>query len=162
VQGEIRRVLDEIGREEPRPRRDFGVAEQLVKLMKDLNELDEAAIVKFVGSGKFDEVAAALAILNDVPTELMARVVEGTRADLLLIPCKSAGLDWMVVETLLRRRPGVPKIDDRTIWQAHRDYGRLSAETAQRTVRLDRKSTRLNSSHVEISYAVFCLKKKIK
>src|SRR5690349_24248986 len=28
--------------------------------------------------------------------------------------------------------------------------------------RLDRKSTRLNSSHVEISYAVFCLKKKNK
>src|SRR5690349_23054863 len=27
-------------------------------------------------------------------------------------------------------------------------------------VRADRKSTRLNSSHVEISYAVFCLKKK--
>src|SRR5690349_24099825 len=26
----------------------------------------------------------------------------------------------------------------------------------------DRKSTRLNSSHVEISYAVFCLKKKKK
>src|SRR5699024_12818487 len=31
----------------------------------------------------------------------------------------------------------------------HRDYGGL-----------DRKSTRLNSSHVSISYAVFCLKKK--
>src|SRR5690606_41570155 len=29
-----------------------------------------------------------------------------------------------------------------------------------RQVRLDRKSTRLNSSHVKISYAVFCLKKK--
>src|SRR5690242_21314378 len=28
--------------------------------------------------------------------------------------------------------------------------------------RLDRKSTRLNSSHMSISYAVFCLKKKIK
>src|SRR5690606_40889845 len=28
--------------------------------------------------------------------------------------------------------------------------------------RLDRKSTRLNSSHVKISYAVFCLKKKKK
>src|SRR5690349_23346668 len=33
-----------------------------------------------------------------------------------------------------------------------------SPETSLR----DRKSTRLNSSHVEISYAVFCLKKKIK
>src|SRR5437660_8212834 len=31
-----------------------------------------------------------------------------------------------------------------------------------RNLRLDRKSTRLNSSHVAISYAVFCLKKKNK
>src|SRR5215471_20755223 len=31
---------------------------------------------------------------------------------------------------------------------------------APRRARGDRKSTRLNSSHVEISYAVFCLKKK--
>src|SRR5438874_9154397 len=30
------------------------------------------------------------------------------------------------------------------------------------TTARDRKSTRLNSSHVEISYAVFCLKKKKK
>src|SRR5436309_8942923 len=28
------------------------------------------------------------------------------------------------------------------------------------TMNIDRKSTRLNSSHVKISYAVFCLKKK--
>src|SRR5690606_39778416 len=30
-----------------------------------------------------------------------------------------------------------------------------------KTVNLDRKSTRLNSSHVKISYAVFCYKEKI-
>src|SRR5690349_22095104 len=36
--------------------------------------------------------------------------------------------------------------------------GRAGAAAARR----DRKSTRLNSSHVEISYAVFCLKKKKK
>src|SRR5690606_41762956 len=36
-----------------------------------------------------------------------------------------------------------------------RDRGRLAARR-----KLDRKSTRLNSSHVKISYAVFCLKKK--
>ena len=70
-----------------------------------MNELDDAAIVKFVGSRKFDEVAASLAALNDVPTALMARVLEGPRADLLLIPCKSAGLDWLAVEAVLRHRP---------------------------------------------------------
>src|SRR5699024_12859888 len=34
--------------------------------------------------------------------------------------------------------------------------------TPMRRGTLDRKSTRLNSSHVSISYAVFCLKKKKK
>src|SRR5690606_8790345 len=41
---------------------------------------------------------------------------------------------------------------------------RAAAEPRDRQDRLpgarDRKSTRLNSSHVKISYAVFCLKKK--
>src|SRR5438874_5156292 len=37
--------------------------------------------------------------------------------------------------------------------------GRLGGRQGGRPQR-DRKSTRLNSSHVEISYAVFCLKKK--
>src|SRR3989442_3318430 len=34
------------------------------------------------------------------------------------------------------------------------------AEPGHLVLLLDRKSTRLNSSHVRISYAVFCLKKK--
>src|SRR5690625_7028664 len=38
----------------------------------------------------------------------------------------------------------------------HQDQGRPIYRTANQ----DRKSTRLNSSHVAISYAVFCLKKK--
>src|SRR5438067_10635684 len=39
--------------------------------------------------------------------------------------------------------------------------GIQEAEAGARTATsLDRKSTRLNSSHVSISYAVFCLKKK--
>src|SRR3989442_7298384 len=38
--------------------------------------------------------------------------------------------------------------------------GRLGVALVQVHEGLDRKSTRLNSSHVRISYAVFCLKKK--
>src|SRR2546430_6954974 len=37
---------------------------------------------------------------------------------------------------------------------------RSSATRRSMWTRLDRKSTRLNSSHSQISYAVFCLKKK--
>src|SRR5690349_23655268 len=41
----------------------------------------------------------------------------------------------------------------------HGDGTHAVLELRRRGVQ-DRKSTRLNSSHVEISYAVFCLKKK--
>src|SRR2546422_7622659 len=46
---------------------------------------------------------------------------------------------------------------------AHREWRhpRVAAQQASRGTR-DRKSTRLNSSHGYISYAVFCLKKKKK
>src|SRR2546427_11905455 len=40
--------------------------------------------------------------------------------------------------------------------------GRVSEYQLRYRVGLDRKSTRLNSSHSQISYAVFCLKKKKK
>src|SRR5690349_23227673 len=38
----------------------------------------------------------------------------------------------------------------------------FTPDASDQAVAQDRKSTRLNSSHVEISYAVFCLKKKKK
>src|SRR2546428_9037172 len=42
---------------------------------------------------------------------------------------------------------------------SHADFV-LSGLKEETLIRLDRKSTRLNSSHDQISYAVFCLKKK--
>src|SRR5438876_2401975 len=45
--------------------------------------------------------------------------------------------------------------------QRHVEADQLAVDIEQRSSRVaDRKSTRLNSSHPSISYAVFCLKKK--
>src|SRR3712207_9279159 len=41
-------------------------------------------------------------------------------------------------------------------------YARVTMDPELGEYRVDRKSTRLNSSHANISYAVFCLKKKKK
>src|SRR5438270_7833630 len=53
-------------------------------------------------------------------------------------------------------RSGIMGFDD--------SFGHSIARRSQRQIisqiNLDRKSTRLNSSHSQISYAVFCLKKK--
>src|SRR3712207_8738698 len=49
----------------------------------------------------------------------------------------------------------------RQAYQPHPRFGEASQRPAGRLpVAGDRKSTRLNSSHANISYAVFCLKKK--
>src|SRR5436309_10870299 len=50
------------------------------------------------------------------------------------------------------RKARARKADRRGDWNA------CTVQDPERS--LDRKSTRLNSSHVKISYAVFCLKKK--
>src|SRR5436853_7197585 len=48
------------------------------------------------------------------------------------------------------------------ILDPHGEYGTLSEIANAEQFAEDRKSTRLNSSHLGISYAVFCLKKKKK
>src|SRR2546429_6505659 len=61
-----------------------------------------------------------------------------------------------------RRRPvrtGSSRIDHRRATASGATLGRVGG---QQPAPLDRKSTRLNSSHGYISYAVFCLKKKKK
>src|SRR3989442_2096700 len=66
----------------------------------------------------------------------------------------------LLVKDLLNKSPQIVlDLGDVT----HMDSGGLGALVALYTsARADRKSTRLNSSHVRISYAVFCLKKKKK
>src|SRR5437868_12362686 len=73
---------------------------------------------------------------------------------------------------MLRRPPRSTLFPYTTLFRSHAgDRGREEAWHVGRPVRRggldrgrdliqDRKSTRLNSSHVSISYAVFCLKKK--
>src|SRR3712207_6909859 len=77
--------------------------------------------------------------------------------------------------TLFRSRRGVPAADQRDLQRLraglHADARAARGRRARRADdrdhrrpaadgRRDRKSTRLNSSHANISYAVFCLKKK--
>src|SRR3712207_8550077 len=68
----------------------------------------------------------------------------------LLVPLDHAavGVDDQRAETM--------RLFERHLHHAHRHVGSVLAVEVDQ----DRKSTRLNSSHANISYAVFCLKKK--
>src|SRR2546430_12726550 len=68
---------------------------------------------------------------------------------------------------MIRRPPRSTLFPYTTLFRSARKIGPVQAERlgdsapcADQELDEDRKSTRLNSSHSQISYAVFCLKKK--
>src|SRR2546430_11586833 len=61
--------------------------------------------------------------------------------------------------TLFRSRGGAALGQD-PVWRCGRERAAKAQALLRRRAQQDRKSTRLNSSHSQISYAVFCLKKK--
>src|SRR2546429_4386140 len=76
-------------------------------------------------------------------------------------PPRSTLFPYTTLFRSLRRRPGPRPAElvggER---QAHVHYVAQARARGGVLLKLDRKSTRLNSSHGYISYAVFCLKKK--
>src|SRR2546426_6683388 len=64
--------------------------------------------------------------------------------------------------TLFRSHRGIGREDARRHPVGDPEGGRARRDREREQLSGDRKSTRLNSSHLVISYAVFCLKKKKK
>src|SRR5688572_32419103 len=64
--------------------------------------------------------------------------------------------------TLFRSRVEPVHLDEQLIQRLFALVGSAAAVSSRSALAEDRKSTRLNSSHSQISYAVFCLKKKKK
>src|SRR5207249_11818671 len=94
---------------------------------------------------------------HTAPTEIYtlslhdALPIFAIRADRLLLSARAAR--WAVLNSL--------RLSSTRRWTAWLvPAGRLRSRMVGLLERKDRKSTRLNSSHVSISYAVFCLKKK--
>src|SRR5256885_5169696 len=73
-----------------------------------------------------------------------------------LFPYTTLFRSLQVLEHLLKRtRPFLG-----ALFESFQIQGVFTKRFSDRSVNQDRKSTRLNSSHLVISYAVFCLKKK--
>src|SRR6266568_746019 len=95
---------------------------------------------------------------------LAGRVVAAVVGGLLILASVSSVSGTLIVSRLVRSR--LTRWVDRGVdWGYHLaaravDFRRRDRLLATQAAAIDRKSTRLNSSHSSISYAVFCLKKK--
>src|SRR5262245_46368579 len=93
-----------------------------------------------------------------VPTErILGELHGGWAVAMSILPYERSSCFWQRIAylyTRLRRLVDVAPADEHAAELVGEAYLQLHA------LRADRKSTRLNSSHLGISYAVFCLKKK--
>jgi uncharacterized protein (DUF2336 family) len=136
TQTEIRRVLAQVtdvvaAKAAPR---NYAAALATVRALHSQHKLKETDIAEFAKSGKYEETIAALAILCAVPVEVVDRLMNGERADPVLILARASGFGWSTGKAILNARPGA-KPSPHALDVARDNFERLTVSAAQRVVR---------------------------
>jgi hypothetical protein len=109
--------------------------------MKAEGRLRESDIEAFARERKFEETAAALAILSELPTDAVERAIVHDRVESVLIICKAIGLSWNTVKAVLTLRRadkgGLSKYDLENYLTL---FTRLKRETARHVLKFQFKS----------------------
>lgn len=136
TQAEIRRILakvtDEVG-ERAAPR-NYTAALAAVREKHRERKLTEADVLEFAKSGRYEETIAALATLCTVPVDVVDRLLNGERADPVLILARAIGFGWPTVKAIICSRPGLVP-GKQTLDDVFENFERLTPATAQRVVR---------------------------
>ena len=137
IQSEIRDVLAKISSEvrAETPSRDFSAARRLIHELQQANDLDEAKVVEFARSYRYEEMIVALAELCAVPIEVVDRLMGGERPDPILILCKSIGWGWPTARAIIAARVGRKANSNQGHDAAYANFERLTASTAARVIK---------------------------
>ncbi len=136
-QAAIKQAMSEIsGVPEPvESRRDFAPAQRTILALHNAGELNEAALLGFAKTYKYEESVAALAAMSGVKIATLDRLITGDRHDPILIVGKAVGLEWATVRALILLRLGVHRVPSPTdIESARVNFTRLMPSTAERVV----------------------------
>ncbi len=136
TRAEIQRVLAKVTEEvgaKAAPR-NYAAALAAVQALHKERKLTETDVADYAKNGKYEETLAALAVVSAVPIEVVDRLVNGERADPVLILARAAGFSWPTVRAIMTARPGL-KPTGQTLDAARENFDRLTPATAQRVVR---------------------------
>jgi len=116
-------------------RRDFAPAQRTILALHSAGELNEAALLGFAKTYKYEESVAALSAMSGVKIATLDRLIAGDRYDPILIASKAVGLEWATVRALILLRLGPQRVPSPTdIESARVNFARLMPSTAERVV----------------------------
>jgi uncharacterized protein (DUF2336 family) len=133
----IKQAMNEISGipEKVEGRRDFAPAQRKVMALHRDGELNEAALLGFAKSHKYEESVATLSAMSGVKIATLDRLIAGDRHDPVLILGKAIGLEWATVRALILLRLGPARVPSPTdIEHVRVSFTRLMPVTAERVV----------------------------
>jgi uncharacterized protein (DUF2336 family) len=136
-QAAIKQAISQIsgGPEVVESRRDFAPAQRTILALHGAGALNEAALLGFAKTHKYEESVAALAAMSGVKIATLDRLIAGDRHDPILIVGKAVGLEWATVRALILLRLGPHRLPSPTdIESARVNFTRLMPSTAERVV----------------------------
>jgi uncharacterized protein (DUF2336 family) len=136
-QAAIKQAMSEISgiAEVVESRRDFAPAQRTILALHGAGELNEAVLLGFAKTHKYEESVAALAAMSGVKIATLDRLITGDRHDPILIVGKAVGLEWATVRALILLRLGAHRVPSPTdIESARVNFTRLMPATAERVV----------------------------
>jgi uncharacterized protein (DUF2336 family) len=117
---------------------DYSAARTFVEALQRRGQLDDKKLEAIARVGRFDEIAAALALMCDLPLEFVTRAMKQESPEMILIIAKSIPLSWSTVKAILCARAEGRQAAGGEIAQCLASYERLRSATALEILRFHR------------------------
>ena len=118
--------------------RDYAAAQAMVQGMWDAGQLDESNVEGFARAGKFEETAAALAIMGALPIDMVERAMVADREEAILLVIKAIGLSWPAARSVLYLCAGKGGLAADTLAKCRAIYYNMKRETAAQVIKYQR------------------------
>lgn len=138
IQGMIKQAADRIQTRLREISSDFAAARKHIEELHRRGELTEACVCDFAERGKFDETAAALCVLTDLPIGAIERALVHDTGDQILVLTKSIDFSWKTTRAILVLRTGANGRNNNESPEYQDRYKRLRAETARAAIKFYR------------------------
>lgn len=127
-------ILDQTG-----GARSYGAARTHVEALRAAGRLCENDLAAFATAEQVEEATVTLAVLCNLPIEVVERALGQDRAETVLLLAKASGISWPTVKAILRMRAGARGISPGEIEQAHEIFSRLKPTIARQVIEFQSK-----------------------
>ena len=118
--------------------RDYAAAQGMVQGLWDEGRLDESNVEGFARAGKFEETAAALAVMGALPIAMVERAMVADREEAILLVAKAVGLSWATARSVLYLCAGKGGLAPDTLATCRTTYHNMKRETAAQVIKYQR------------------------